>query len=158
MRSSVLWLLALVLVASTGSTGVQAAEVMYEVRTGMTVPQMRAYVDRIEKRIRFGQYERVQLERLQAVDQSIAPVRSALDREAGAKQPSPELDSLMGRFIGLVLEAEEGGIVCKRVKETGTHRVRSICYTQRELDEQRELVKRKGHHIDKKNVRTDSGG
>lgn len=133
-------------------------EVVFEVRTGQDIPWMLKYVDKVENRFRNGLYDNIDPYRRDSVIVALGLVKDQLAGERGGRQPSDELDMLMGRFIGLVLEAEEGGIVCRRERRTGSQRFERVCYTKRRMAELDDQAKRNRHRVEGKTLTDDEAG
>lgn len=136
-----------ILLATVAPRVVDANPVELEVRVATTLPEMRAFADDVDKRLKSRQWEVVNPERKAGVAATLKQVRARLAEESRAAEPSAELVSMVGRLAGQVIEAEEGGITCKLEKRIGSNRAERVCYTQRRLDEMSEQARRSQHRL-----------
>lgn len=115
---------------------VARADTQVFVNPRITVPEIRSYVEDVDRRLQKGRYDVIgEQERAWMID-SIAALRDSLQTADQAAPPSPELILQAGEFETGMIKIEEGGIVCRSEARVGTHRKTTRCYSLKQLEEE----------------------
>lgn len=105
------------------------------VRSTKSVSEIAEYVDAVDRRLQKGRYDSVEPKQHQWIIDAIADVRDALKTADAGSPPSADLQALAGAFETGMIKVEEGGIVCRQERRTGSHAVTQRCFTRKRLEE-----------------------
>lgn len=108
------------------------------VRTDKSVSELQSYVDAVDRRLVKGRYDAIPEKDRRWIVNQIAALREALPDADPAALPSGDLMLLASEFETGMIKIEEGGIVCKRERKTGTRMVTLTCASRERMREDRE--------------------
>jgi hypothetical protein len=100
-----------------------------------SVSEISAYVDEVDRYLQKGRYDRVDPRDRAWMIKAIAVIRAELPANSGLSEPSPELLSLTSDFETGMIGIEEGGIICRKARRTGSHMQTQRCFTKQRLAE-----------------------
>ena len=109
-----------------------------EMRTDKSLEEIAEYVDGVDRRLQKGRYDTVTAKEKSWMVKQIADLRTELQIADAAQGPSNELQVMAGEFELGIIKIEEGGIVCRKERRTGTRMQENRCYTQKRLREDAE--------------------
>lgn len=102
-----------------------------------SVAEMVEYVDKVDLRLQRGRYDDIEDKDRVWIIEQIANLRAALKAAGGS--PSEELKLQAGEFELGMIKIEEGGIVCRTERRTGTRmKQEQKCYSHKRLKEDSE--------------------
>lgn len=105
------------------------------VNSTKSVNEIAEYVEAVDRRLQKGRYDSVEPKQHQWIIDAIADVRDALKTADAASPPSADLQALAGAFETGMIKVEEGGIVCRQERRTGSHAITQRCFTRKRLAE-----------------------
>lgn len=109
-----------------------------EMRTDKSLHEISRYVAGVDRRLQRGRYERLESKDRVWIIRQIALIRDELERAETGAGLTPELQVLAGEFELGVIRIEEGGIICRTERRTGTRFEENRCYTQKRMREDEE--------------------
>lgn len=104
-------------------------------RSTRSVTEIGDYVKSIERRMQSGRYDVADKGEQQWIVNSINSVRAALATADPNAPPSEDLQALAGAFETGMIKVEEGGIMCRQERRTGTRMITLRCYSAKRLQE-----------------------
>lgn len=105
------------------------------VQSTMSVSEISEYVENVDRRFQKGRYDTIEDKERTWMIKTIADLRAALQSADTASAPSDDLRALAGEFETGMIKIEEGGIVCRQERKTGTRMSTQRCYTRKKLEE-----------------------
>lgn len=129
---------ALAVAASCGQplyAATESATTNVVIQSSKSVTEIADYVEDVDRRLQKGRYDVVEEKDRKWVIEQIAELRSALQSADVGAQPSPELRAMAGEFETGMIRIEEGGIVCRTERKTGTRMATQRCFTRKRLEE-----------------------
>ncbi len=112
--------------SATTSVGVQST---------MSVSEIAEYVDDVDRRLQKGRYDVIEDKERKWMITAIADLRAALESADTNAEPSADLRMMASNFETGMIKIEEGGIVCRQERRTGTRMSTQRCYTRKRLQE-----------------------
>lgn len=136
-KSSLLLLAMLSAFASSPSSFAagESATTDVAVQSTKSVAEIAQYVEDVDRRLQKGRYDGVEPKQHKWIIDAIADVRDALKTADTANPPSAELRALAGEFETGMIKIEEGGIICRQERRTGSHSITQRCFTRKRLEE-----------------------
>lgn len=105
------------------------------VESNKSVAEMGEYVEVIDSRVQRGRYDVITEKERKWVIQNIARMRKALEGADVNAAPSDKLKALASEFETGIIKIEEGGIICRQERRTGSSMVKQRCFTRKRLEE-----------------------
>jgi hypothetical protein len=115
--------------SATTSVGVQST---------MSVSEIAQYVDDVDRRLQKGRYDVIEDKERKWMITQIADLRAVLQSADVNAPPSADLRMLASNFETGMIKIEEGGIVCRQERKTGTRMSTQRCFTRKRLQEDTE--------------------
>lgn len=103
-----------------------------------SVGEMTEYVEAVDRRLQKGRYDVVENKERTWIIEQIAAMRKALQDADPSREPSADLLELASEFETGMIKIEEGGIVCRQERRTGSRMVEQKCYSRKRMDEDAE--------------------
>ncbi|MBL8244290.1 MAG: hypothetical protein JNL89_08880 [Rhodanobacteraceae bacterium] len=103
-----------------------------------SVGEMTEYVESVDRRLQKGRYDVVENKERTWIIEQIAAMRKALQDADPSQEPSADLLELASEFETGMIRIEEGGIVCRQERRTGSRMVEQKCYSKKRMDEDAE--------------------
>jgi hypothetical protein len=103
------------------------------VESSKSVAEMAEYVELVDHRLQKGRYDVVTEKERKWIIQNIARMRKALQAGEVNAAPSAELKELASEFETGMIKIEEGGIVCRQERRTGTRMSTQRCFSRKRL-------------------------
>jgi hypothetical protein len=100
-----------------------------------SVTEMSEYVEDVDRRLQKGRYDVVEEKERKWMIEQIADLRAALQSADVSAAPTPALVELASEFETGMIKIEEGGIVCRQERKTGTRMTTQRCFTRKRLEE-----------------------
>ncbi|MFO1495704.1 MAG: hypothetical protein U1F26_13710 [Lysobacterales bacterium] len=126
------------LIAATALADTDASTDRVLLRSDKSVAELREYVDAVDRRLQKGRYDAIPERDRRWIIEQIGALREALPDADAAAPPSGDLLLLASDFETGMIRIEEGGIVCRRERKTGTRMVTLTCASRERLREERE--------------------
>ena len=95
-----------------------------------SVPELRAYVERVDHCLQKGQYDELKPQQQQWIVDQIATLRAELAQTPDSDRIPAPLQGLAGDFQTAIIQIEEGDIVCRHEQRTGTRMVTRRCFSR----------------------------
>lgn len=110
-----------------------------EFRTDRSLDKIAEYLERVDRRMAHGRYDRVEAADRQWIIRQIGALENDLDeaRRSGSGL-TPELQRMAGEFEIGVIRIEEGSIICRNEFRTGTRQREDRCYSEKRIREDEE--------------------
>lgn len=108
------------------------------VQSTKSVSEIAEYVDAVDRRLQKGRYDVIDDKQRKWMVTQIADLRSVLQGADAAAEPSPDLRMMASNFETGMIKIEEGGIVCRQERRTGTRMVTQRCYSYQRMEEDAE--------------------
>lgn len=105
------------------------------VQSNKSVAEMGEYVETIDGRLQRGRYDVITEKERKWVIQNIASMRKALEGADVNAAPSDNLKALASEFETGIIKIEEGGIICRQERRTGSNFRKQRCFTRQRLEE-----------------------
>ncbi len=118
---------------STTAHAERAATTAVKVESSKSVIEIREYVEDVDRRFQKGRYDVADKRDQKWLTQIIPALRTELDRADVSRDPSPKLRELASEFETGIIGIEEGGIVCRQERKTGTRMSTQRCFTRKRL-------------------------
>lgn len=112
--------------SATTSVGVQST---------MSVAEIAQYVDDVDRRLQKGRYDTIEDKERKWMITQIADLRAVLQGADTSAEPSADLRMMASNFETGMIKIEEGGIVCRMERKTGTRMSTQRCFTRKRLQE-----------------------
>lgn len=113
----------------------ESATTHVSVQSNLSVSEIAQYVDDVDHRLQKGRYDVVEERERQWIATQIADLRAALQGADVAAEPSADLRMMASNFETGMIKIEEGGIVCRQERRTGTRFVTQRCFSRKSLQE-----------------------
>ncbi len=114
---------------------VESATTNVVVQSTKSVSEMSEYVEDVDRRLQKGRYDVVEDKERQWMIGRIADLRVALQAADVNAAPPASLVALASEFETGMIKIEEGGIVCRQERKTGTRMATQRCFTRKRLQE-----------------------
>jgi hypothetical protein len=136
-------MLPLALLAAVGasqplSAAAESATTSVGVQSTMSVSEIAEYVDNVDRRLQKGRYDVIEDKERKWMITQIADLRAVLETADTNAEPSADLRMMASNFETGMIKIEEGGIVCRQERKTGTRMSTQRCYTRKRLEEDAE--------------------
>ncbi len=105
------------------------------VQSTMSVSEIAEYVDAVDRRLQKGRYDVIEDKERKWMITQIADLRAVLQSANVAAPPSADLRMMASNFETGMIKIEEGGIVCRQERKTGTRMSTQRCFTRKRLQE-----------------------
>ncbi|MGE4071371.1 MAG: hypothetical protein AB7E72_09375 [Lysobacterales bacterium] len=128
-------LVAAALAMSTTAHAERASTTAVKVETSKSVTEIREYVEDVDRRFQKGRYDVADKRDQKWLAQIIPALRTELDKADVSREPSPKLRELASEFETGIIGIEEGGIVCRQERKTGTRMSTQRCFTRKRLED-----------------------
>lgn len=138
MKPTKLLLAALVCALSLEAGVAIASTTDVQVQSKRSVSEMADYVESVDRRLQKGRYDVVENKERVWIIEQIAAMRKALEDADPSQEPSADLLELASEFETGMIKIEEGGIVCRQERRTGSRMVEQRCYSKKRMDEDAE--------------------
>lgn len=116
----------------------ETATTSVSVQSTMSVSEIAQYVEDVDHRLQKGRYDVIEDSERKWMATQIADLRAALQGADKAAAPSADLQMLASNFETGMIKIEEGGIVCRQERRTGTRMVTQRCFSRKRLEEDTE--------------------
>ena len=116
----------------------ESATTSVSVQSTKSVSEIAQYVDDVDHRLQKGRYDVIEDHERKWMATQIADLRAALQGADAAAAPSADLRMLASNFETGMIKIEEGGIVCRQERRTGTRMVTQRCFSRKRLQEDTE--------------------
>lgn len=116
----------------------ESATTSVSVQSTKSVPEIARYVDDVDHRLQKGRYDVIEDSERKWMAAQIADLRAALQVADAAAAPSADLRMMASNFETGMIKIEEGGIVCRQERRTGTRMVTQRCFSRKRLQEDTE--------------------
>jgi hypothetical protein len=116
----------------------ESATTSVAVQSTLSVSEIAEYVEDVDRRLQKGRYDVIEPKERQWMITQIADLRALLQSADVAAEPSADLRMLASNFETGMIKIEEGGIVCRQERKTGTRMSTQRCYTRKRLEEDAE--------------------
>lgn len=103
-----------------------------------SVEDIAEYVDSIDRRLQNGRYDVIDPGERNWIVDSIAGLRKEIGQSGADSAPSEDMVRLASEFEIGMLKIEEGGIVCRRERPTGSRITTQRCYSKKYLEHESE--------------------
>lgn len=103
--------------------------------------EIQEMVDETDRRLQRGRYDDLSPAQMTDLVDSIASLRESLAGRSETEKLNGEVLDRANSFANLVLEIEEGGIVCKRISRVGSRMQEDRCYSRKRAEEDRRRSK-----------------
>jgi hypothetical protein len=111
----------------------RAATTNVQVESTKSVSEIAEYVDDVDRRFQKGRYDVAEKRDQKWMIQIIAALRTELESADRSRAPTPKLRALASEFETGIIGIEEGGIVCRQERKTGTRMSTQRCYSRKRL-------------------------
>ncbi len=122
-------------ISDTLHAAAESATTNVAVQSTMSVAEMSEYVENVDRRLQKGRYDTVEQKERTWIIEQIAELRSALQSADVSASPTPALIELASEFETGMIKIEEGGIVCRQERKTGTRMATQRCFTRKRLEQ-----------------------
>jgi hypothetical protein len=109
-----------------------------EFRTDRNPDEISDYVSAVDRRLQRGRYDRIDSKDRVWMLRQIAALKAELALIESRAAAPPRLQILAGEFELGVIRIEEGSIICRVERRTGTRFEEDRCYTQKRMREDEE--------------------
>ncbi len=113
----------------------ESATTQVAVQSTKSVKEINEYVEDVDRRFQKGRYDTIEDKERKWMIQQIADLRAALLNADVNAEPSTDLRMMASNFETGMIKIEEGGIICRQERRTGTRMSTQRCYTRKKLDE-----------------------
>lgn len=101
-----------------------------------SVPEMREYTADVDRRLQKGRYDVLDSKERAWLGTRIGELNARLAATT-ASSPDQELLLLFSEFETKIIEAEEGDIVCRMERPTGSRMSKQVCRSKKKMEEDR---------------------
>jgi hypothetical protein len=115
---------------------VAAKEGQVVVLSKKSVPEMREYTADVDRRLQKGRYDVLDSKDRAWLGQRIGELNERLAATSDSS-PDQELLMLFSEFETKIIEAEEGDIVCRMERPTGSRMNKQVCRSKKKMEEDR---------------------
>jgi hypothetical protein len=113
----------------------EVATTSVAVQSTKSVPEIAQYVDDVDRRLQKGRYDNIDSKERKWLITQIADLRATLQSADVNAEPSADLRMMASNFETGMIKIEEGGIICRQERRTGTRMSTQRCYTRKRLQE-----------------------
>ena len=113
----------------------ESATTQVAVQSTKSVKEINEYVEDVDRRFQKGRYDTIEDKERKWMIQQIADLRAELLNADVNAEPSTDLRMMASNFETGMIKIEEGGIICRQERRTGTRMSTQRCYTRKKLDE-----------------------
>jgi hypothetical protein len=117
----------------------ESATTRVAVQSTKSVAEIAEYVDAVDRRLQKGRYDTIDAKQQKWMITQIADLRATLQSADANAEPSADLRMMASNFETGMIKIEEGGIICRQERRTGTRMSTQRCYTRKRLQEDAEL-------------------
>jgi hypothetical protein len=122
-------------ISDTVHAAAESATTNVIVQSTKSVAEMSEYVEDVDRRLQKGRYDVIEDKERKWMISQIAELRAALQSADVNASPAPALVTLASEFETGMIKIEEGGIVCRQERKTGTRMATQRCFTRKRLQE-----------------------
>lgn len=105
------------------------------VQSNKSVKEIGQYVEDVDRRFQKGRYDTIEDKERKWLITQIADLRAELLNADVNAEPSADLRMMASNFETGMIKIEEGGIICRQERKTGTRMATQRCYTRKRLEE-----------------------
>lgn len=105
------------------------------VQSNKSVKEIGQYVEDVDRRFQKGRYDTIEDKERKWLITQIADLRAELLNADVNAEPSADLRMMASNFETGMIKIEEGGIICRQERKTGTRMATQRCYTRKRLQE-----------------------
>lgn len=105
------------------------------VQSDKSVKEINEYVENVDRRFQKGRYDTIEDKERKWLITQIADLRAELLNADVNAEPSADLRMMASNFETGIIKIEEGGIICRQERKTGTRMATQRCYTRKRLEE-----------------------
>jgi hypothetical protein len=116
----------------------ESATTRVAVQSTKSVTEITQYVDDVDRRLQKGRYDVIDDKQRKWMITQIADLRAVLQSADANAEPSADLRMMASNFETGMIKIEEGGIVCRQERRTGTRMSTQRCYSRKRLEEDAE--------------------
>lgn len=136
-------LLTLALAAGLGCSqsvlaAAESATTQVAVQSTKSVAEITEYVEAVDRRFQKGRYDSIEDKERKWMIKQIADLRAELLNADVGAAPSADLRMMASNFETGMIKIEEGGIICRQERKTGTRMSTQRCFTRKRLQEDTE--------------------
>lgn len=113
----------------------EQATTQVSVQSTKSVSEINEYVENVDRRFQKGRYDTIEDKERKWMIQQIADLRAELLNADTSAEPSADLRMMASNFETGMIKIEEGGIICRQERKTGTRMATQRCYTRKRLQE-----------------------
>lgn len=113
----------------------ESATTQVAVQSTKSVKEINEYVEDVDRRFQKGRYDTIEDKERKWMIQQIADLRAALLSADVNAEPSEDLRMMASNFETGMIKIEEGGIICRQERRTGTRMSTQRCYTRKKMEE-----------------------
>ena len=108
------------------------------VQSTKSVNEINEYVETVDRRFQKGRYDAIEDKERKWMIKQIADLRAELLNADTSAEPSADLRMMASNFETGMIKIEEGGIICRQERKTGTRMATQRCFTRKRLQEDTE--------------------
>ena len=116
----------------------EKATTQVAVQSTKSVNEINEYVEEVDRRFQKGRYDTIEDKERTWMIKQIADLRAELLNADTSAEPSADLRMLASNFETGMIKIEEGGIICRQERKTGTRMSTQRCFTRKRLQEDSE--------------------
>ena len=116
----------------------ESATTSVSVQSTKSVAEIDQYVSDVDRRLQKGRYDVVEEKERKWIITQIADLRAELLTADANAEPSADLRQMASEFETGMIKIEEGGIVCRQERKTGTRMSTQRCFTRKRLQDDTE--------------------
>ena len=113
----------------------EEATTQVSVQSDKSVEEINEYVEAVDRRFQKGRYDTIEEKERKWMITQIADLRAELLNADANAEPSADLRMMASNFETGMIKIEEGGIICRQERKTGTRMATQRCYTRKRLEE-----------------------
>lgn len=106
------------------------------VMSSRSIPELERYIDRVDHRLKKGQYDDLNQQKRQWIVDQMAALRSEIEDIGPGGAQTETLKMLASDFETAIIKLEEGDIVCRHEQKTGTRMVTRRCFSRSRQSEE----------------------
>ena len=116
----------------------EKAATQVAVQSTKSVNEINEYVEEVDRRFQKGRYDTIEDKERTWMIKQIADLRAELLNADTSAEPSADLRMMASNFETGMIKIEEGGIICRQERKTGTRMSTQRCFTRKRLQEDSE--------------------
>ncbi len=116
----------------------EKATTQVAVQSTKSVNEINEYVEEVDRRFQKGRYDTIEDKERTWMIKQIADLRAELLNADTSAEPSADLRMMASNFETGMIKIEEGGIICRQERKTGTRMSTQRCFTRKRLQEDSE--------------------